>query len=412
MILMTLAAPMLAAALASSAGASSTVAQAQDNWIVYAERVYTSEGEVLENAAVHIAGGKITAIEAGREAPEGERVLRAAAITTGMIDASARITTGAYSVEQSEEVQPQWHATDSLDLFDPQWLRLARTGVTAAVISPMDMDIIGGLSAVLKTSGPKTLEARTVAKGVALRGAIGGSPSVGNRPSSGPPQDFYRRRPTTRMGVEYGWRTALWDAAISTRLPERAYPGSEIVVRALAGELPVFIDAWTTQDIRTAVFLKEEMQREGLGTINLIIDSAAEAWKDPQLLTRSGTSVILPPFSGAGRSGPERAFMAWNNGKTLRELGVTVALSAHGSTSTSANLARQAGYAMRGGMSFEDVLAAVTIVPARLFGVADRLGSIAIGKDGDIVMWSGKPFEATSRVIGVLARGELIVDPR
>ena len=67
---------------------------------------------------------------------------------------------------------------------------------------------------------------------------------------------------------------------------------------------------------------------------------------------------------------------------------------------------------MRGGLSFDAALAAVTIEPARMIGVDDRVGSIAIGKDADLVLWNGKPFEATSGIIGVLIDGRLVLDPR
>ena len=72
----------------------------------------------------------------------------------------------------------------------------------------------------------------------------------------------------------------------------------------------------------------------------------------------------------------------------------------------------QAGYAMRGGLSFEAALAAVTIQPARMIGVEDRVGSLEVGKDADLVLWNGPPFEPSSRVVGVLLEGELVVDPR
>jgi imidazolonepropionase-like amidohydrolase len=67
---------------------------------------------------------------------------------------------------------------------------------------------------------------------------------------------------------------------------------------------------------------------------------------------------------------------------------------------------------MRGGLSFEKALAAVTIAPARILGVADRVGSLEVGKDADLVFWSGQPFEYTSRVTGVMVSGEIAVDPR
>ena len=67
---------------------------------------------------------------------------------------------------------------------------------------------------------------------------------------------------------------------------------------------------------------------------------------------------------------------------------------------------------MRGGLSFDAALEAVTIVPARLAGVDDRIGSLEVGKDADLVLWSGPPFEPSSRIVGVLLDGRLVVDPR
>jgi imidazolonepropionase-like amidohydrolase len=142
-----------------------------------------------------------------------------------------------------------------------------------------------------------------------------------------------------------------------------------------------------------------------------VIDAAAEAWKEPQLLVRSHASVVLPPFPEEGRT-DDGAFMAWNTAALLVAQGVPVALSAHGDSSPAGRLAMQAGYAMQGGLEFEQALAAVTINPARMLGVEARVGSLEVGKDADLVLWNGEPFQATSRVIGVIVDGALVLDPR
>ena len=382
----------------------------QDTWTLHAERVYTSTGEVLKNAIVQVEDGKITAIRAGRSRPRG--ALGIHAISAGMLDLSARVNTGITSVEQTSEVQPHLAVSQSVDLYDDAWERLARSGLTTVLISPFDRNVIGGRAVALKTAGPRELEARRVETRPVIRGAIGSEPSSGNHAAFGRPTDFYSRRPTTRMGVEWEWRKAFFDAVSAERLPEREFPGAAELRAALKGERLLMIQAWATQDIRTAVYLKEEMMREGFGELDLIIDAAAEAWKEPQLLVRTGTAVVLPPFSGSGRTGPERAFMAWNTAKLLVDDGVTVCLSSHGARSPAAHLDKQAGFAMRGGLTFEEALAAVTINPARVLGVEKRLGSVEIGKDADLVLWNGQPFEPTTRIVGVLVDGELVVDPR
>jgi imidazolonepropionase-like amidohydrolase len=213
------------------------------------------------------------------------------------------------------------------------------------------------------------------------------------------------------MGVEWEWRKAFYEAAASERDPGRAFSGSDRLLAVLRGELPLSIQAWTTQDIRTAVFLKEELEREGLGRPKIFLDAAAEAWKEPQLLARAQVPVVLPPFPATGRTG-DNSFMAWNVANVLHERGVPVALSSHGADGIESRLGLQAGYAMRGGLPFEAALAAVTINPARMLGVDDRVGSIETGKDADLVLWNGPPFEPSSRVIGVLLDGVLAVDAR
>jgi imidazolonepropionase-like amidohydrolase len=115
---------------------------------------------------------------------------------------------------------------------------------------------------------------------------------------------------------------------------------------------------------------------------------------------------VLPPFPAGGRTG-DNALMAGNVASVLKDAGVPFALSSHGSTAPDARLAAQAGYAMAGGIGFEDALAAVTSVPARLLGVEARVGTLEVGKDADLVLWSGEPFQPGSRVLATIVDGVL-----
>ena len=177
---------------------------------------------------------------------------------------------------------------------------------------------------------------------------------------------------------------------------------------ALSGETPVFIQAWATQDIRTAVFLAEEMAAEGMGTMRLVIDAAAEAWREPALLVRSKAAVCLPPLPATGRT-TDGAFMSLDTAAKPHEQGVPLALSAHSGYGSGETLAEQATYARRGGLPFDAALAAVTTVPATLMGVSDRVGTIAKGRDADLVLWNGTPFEFTTRPVGVVLEGATLV---
>jgi len=121
--------------------------------------------------------------------------------------------------------------------------------------------------------------------------------------------------------------------------------------------------------------------------------------------------VILPPVPSQGRT-RDQAFMAIDTAKVLQDAGIPFALSAHDGSDASERLSIQAGYAMRGGLTREQALRAVTLTPAQILGVDKQVGTVEAGKDADLVLWNGEPFEATSRPIGVLVSGHLVLDPR
>ncbi len=396
----------LICAFADLAGAQTQ----DDDWIIRAETVYTAAGAPIAGGHVGVVDGKIVSVGSGRGS--GGEVLEVAAVTPGLIDLSVRIGTRDYSVEQSTETPIELSVADALDLYSYRWQRELESGVTAVLATPFDNAVLGGFGVVLKTGGPTSLEGRLVKDQAVLRGSMGGQPSQGNFPPRGlPPVTFYARRPTTRMGVEWVFRKTYYDALAVAKsgaeVDERAAERNAILQRTLRGDLPVAVQAWATQDVRTAVYLKEEF-----GIPNMFVDAAAEAWREPDLLVRSGMGVVLPPHAFAGRTGDDGAFFAWNTAALLHEAGVPIALSGHGSADIGDRLARQPAWAMRGGLPFEAALAAVTIQPARMVGVDDRIGSIETGKDADLVLWSGEPFALTSKIVGVLLNGLLIVDPR
>jgi imidazolonepropionase-like amidohydrolase len=213
------------------------------------------------------------------------------------------------------------------------------------------------------------------------------------------------------MGVEWEWRKAMFDALLSEGKPERAFEGQKELLAVLNGELPVIAQAFATQDIRTVIFVKEEMAREGKPKMRLIIDGGAEAWREPELLVRSGTGVILGPYAHPGRT-TDSAFYSLDTASKLHGAGVTIAFSSYNASDPGSRLANQVAFARRGGLPFDAALAAVTINPARMVGIDNRVGSIEVGKDADLALWNGTPFELTSRVVGVVLDGNLVVDPR
>ena len=379
-----------------------------DDWTIHAATVYPVSGKPIEGGVVRVEGGKIAAVGKGSGG-----TLECAAVTPGLIDLSVQIDTGHLSVEQSSEVAARFRVAEALDLFSSQWQRELRSGVTTALAVPADFDVVGGLGVVLKTGGPPDLAARLVRPDAVLRGAIGTQPSNGNSiPRFQEPSSFYFRRPTTRMGVEWVFRKAFYDTLQGQGDDDPALAADhDVLRRVLRGELPLSIQAKATQDVRTAIYLKEEFKIP-----HVLLDFAVEAWREPELLKRSGVAVVLPPFLPDGRHpdgfANDSYFLPLDAAKNLHDWGVPFALSGHGERTVGARLADQAALAQRGGLAFEDALAAVTLVPARLVGVEQRVGSLEVGKDADLVLWSGQPLQPTSRVIGVLLQGKLVLDPR
>ncbi|MCB9902779.1 MAG: amidohydrolase family protein [Planctomycetes bacterium] len=382
---------------------------AAESTVIFADAIYTSNGDVIENGAVTIVDGKISAITPGKT--PGDDDVHVGAITAGMIDLSARVVRGLDTVEQTNEVTPQMRVEHAIDWFDAEWGRQRKSGVTTVLLSPQDQNVIGGLSVAVKTAGSPELEERAVKRDACLRGAMGQQPSSGNHSAWGRPTDFFSRRPTTRMGVEWEWRKAFFDAAQARAAGTEATPDAQGLLDVLDGKRPLFIQAWATQDIRTAVFFKEEMASEGFGEVTLILDAAAEAWREPELLVRSKAAVVLPPLPDYGRA-EDGAFMALSTAKKLVDAGVPVALSSHGAKADRDRLAMQGALARRGGLSLEEALEAVTITPAKMIGIDDRVGSVEVGKDADLALWNGEPFQATSRVVGTVIDGVLLVDPQ
>ena len=373
---------------------------------ISAKKVYTGTGKVLEGGVVSISDGRIDSVSGGGS----EEVF---AITPGLVDLGARAGAILWSVEQSSEVTARLSNGEALDPWGLEWDRLVKSGVTTVLATPLDQNVVGGLSQVVKTAGADSIAARTVRKDSVLRGAMGQQPSQRNSPAFGRPTDFYARRPTTRMGVEWEWRSAFH----KTALGQNEGGERETLAKALKGELVLSIAAWTTQDIRTTVYAVEEVKQkelfrsQGLDKPRVVIDAAAEAWKEPQLLARNGIPVVLPPFTATGRT-REGALMPRNAAEELRKAGVVFALSAHGSGSYDSNLAVQAGAAMSGGLPFDEALKAVTSTPARLVGADARVGALEEGKDADLALWNGEPFEPSSRVVAVIVDGVLVWDGR
>ena len=318
--------------------------------------------------------------------------------------------------EHSSEVTPHRLVADSLNLLSNDFARLVKGGVTTVYVSPDSANVIGSRGAIVKTAGP--LGERIVRQADAVKATLGGDPSRRGRsnylpPLYGPTPSFHTRRPTTRMGVEWVFRKAFYDA-------ERARAGSEIhgadmppaaavpvLQQILDGAVPLRFQARKQHDIFTALRLAAEFK------LSFILEEATEAYRCLPQLQAADVPVIFGPLymtpSGYRRRTDEVDRPRLNAPRQLADAGIQFALTAQ-ELRDEEGLVRQGMLAMRNGLSAEETLRALTATPAAMLGLEGQLGVLAPGAAADLVIWNTEPFDATSRPLVVMVGGRVVYE--
>lgn len=372
---------------------------------VKAGRIVTVSGEDILGGVILIEDGKITKVGKDVVIPEGATVIDATkhVIMPGIVDANSGAGVAGTSNEESGEILPHVRILDSFDARSPALQRAVAGGVTTAYVGPGNLGVIGGLGSIVKTSGG-SLAQMIVREDMALKAAMGSAPSAGNfPPRGGPPSSFYARRPTTRMGVVWEFRRAFIDAKkYRDEAPARKDPGCEVLLKALDRKLPLRVAASRSGDIETAVQLAEEFG------LTLCIEEAQESYANAELLAKKQIPVLLRPhyqtFSLTASEGSEARFTTF---ATLCAAGVRTALLSRGDDEGETHLA-MATFAVKYGASRAQALRAITLTPAEILGVAERVGSIETGKDADLLFLTGDPLDPTTRVERVLIGGKVV----
>ena len=290
--------------------------------VLAADRLHVGDGRVVENAIVEIAGGRIARVSTGSP-PSGSIHVSGAHITPGLVDTFSFMGVGSATVEESREVTAAQRVSDTANLADPAFARAVAQGVTAAYLSPDSLNVIGGLGAVVKTSGgrvpdlfaPQGSGARVVDSAAALKITLSSDSSSGNH--TGHRRSLHGRRPTTRMGTTWVLRNAFhkaagWAAAGRAGEAVPAHPDYEVLVAAMEGRIPVRVQARRTHDVQTALRLRKEF-----GWPRMIVEEGTEAYLCAHLLAEAGIPVASGPVFdditrsiAAGPSLDELRFMA------------------------------------------------------------------------------------------------------
>ncbi len=396
--------------------ASSLLAPAQDQvTVLKGATILSGKGPAIENGVLVISSGKIQSVgDSQTSLPQGAKIIDCSGLTMtpGLVDAGTMLGLDAMNAnEQGGEITPQMKVIDALDPADPRFDQIRRHGVTTVQVNPGNRNVIGGLGAVIKTSG-NTVGEMLLLDESGMRLTMGAEPSVGNRAiRGGIPDNMYYRRPTTRMGVIWAARKAFYDAIDYREQKTIADgddqslgvdPGMEVLVRVLDRKVTVHTTAHAEQDIRTALRLAAEFGYETL------LEEATDAWLVAKEIKAAGVKVLISAPSGNGDlrySTTDGADPRLSTLMVLAEAEVPFAIHT-GSAMGSMHLIHEAMFAIRNGLTREQALAAVTTVPAEILGVADRVGSLAPGLDADFILWRGDPFAPTTTAEAVYINGQ------
>lgn len=364
-------------------------------------RLLVGDGISYATGVLLVRDGRIAEVGESAAIPDGATVIdaRGKVVTPGFIDAHTHLGVheegigreGNDTNDMTDPLTPHLRALDGINPVEGGLRAAAAHGVSAAVILPGSGNVIGGLGTLVKTWGDR-VDTMVIRDPCGLKIAFGENPKrvYGDK----------NKMPSTRMGTAALLRETFVKArdydrkAASAEEPSKAPDRDlrlESLVRVLHGEFPLLAHAHRADDIHTALRIADEF---GVG---IVLEHATEAHLIADYLAERGTACVVGPSFGA-RGKIETQGKTFATLATLARAGVTVAICSDHPVTPSAHLRLYAALAVREGMDRVDALRALTIWPAAISGVADRIGSLAPGKDADFTIYSGDPFEVSSVV--------------
>ena len=378
-------------------------------------------GPRIMDATVLVRDGRIAAVGRKVRIPQEARIVDAGGrlVTPGFMDAHSHAglsedgMTGDGDVnERTDPVTPQVRALDAFRPTDVSLLEAAQSGVTSICVVPGSANVVCGMGTVVKTLA-KPFDRQIVKVDAGLKMATGENPK---RLYGG-----MNKMPSTRMGAAAVMRAALTKARIYAEKKARHAAkksakgkdpfdidcGMEVLADLLAGAFPARCHAHRSTDMLTAMRIADEFG------FRLVFEHATECADILPELVAKGIPLVVGPTLGM-RGKVETLQKRFSTVATAVGAGLTVAITADHGVTPLRYLNVYAALAIREGLDPQEALKCVTINPARICGVEDRLGSIEKGKDADLVLWEGDPFDVRTRPAAVWIGGEpvdLAVDP-
>ena len=374
--------------------------------------VHTMAGPAIADGVVIVTDGRIAAVgpAATTPVPEGYRVVEAAVVTPGLIDARSVVGLSGLlnqrqdqdQLEHSTPLQPELRAIDAYNPLDPLVAWVRGFGVTTLHTGHAPGETVSGQTMIVKTAG-RTADAALVREPAAVAVSLGpvSTKSEGKSPGTRGKQAALLRAELIRA-QEY---RAKRGGAAAEGKPERSLR-LEALARVLDGELPMLVYAQRAQDVATALRIAEEFG------IRVWLEGAAEGYLLLPEITAAGVPVIVHPPMARAYGELENA--SFETPATLRRAGIPVAFQSgyEGYVPKTRVVLFEASAAVTHGLPDDEALALLTIGAARILGIADRVGSLEPGKDADLALYDGDPLEYTSHCLGVLVGGEPYLEGR
>jgi imidazolonepropionase-like amidohydrolase len=364
---------------------------------VRAGTLYTMAGPPIPNGVVLIEGARIRAVgpAASVAIPANARIVEAKVVTPGLIDGRATVgLTGITNTQGHDQdmldrsggaIQPELRALDAYNPLEPLVTYVRSFGVTTVHTGHAPGNLVSGQTFVVKTFG-RTADAAAILPEAMISVTLGPA-STGTGP-----------------GTRAKQMSALRSELIGAR--EAKDPGTNLrlaaLQRVIRREVPLLVYAHRAQDIVSALRLAEEF------TIRMVLDGAAEAYLVVDELRQAQVPVIVHPTMFRASGDTEN--LSWENAAILRRAGIPIALQSgyEGYVPKVRVVLFEAALAAAHGLTFEQALGAVTIDAARILGIDRRVGSLEPGKDADLALFDGDPFEYTSRCVGTIVDGKLV----
>lgn len=374
-------------------------------------KIFTMEGKTFDKGYVRVEAGRIAEVGPmdewnSQNRSAGELLdVRGAWVMPGMIEAHAHIgiteektgIIGDDCNEQTNPVTPALRAIDAVNPMDAAFHDAIRAGITSVMAGPGSANVVGGQFVFMKTHG-RCVDEMTVKNPAAMKVAFGENPktSYGNRDIC----------PSTRMGTAYILRRELYRAAqYKKRLEENPDIERDFDMEpwlpVLDRKIPLKAHAHRADDILTAIRIAREFH------VDLTIDHCTEGHLITEEIVRSGFPAVVGPDL-TSRSKIEVEYMSFKTVHLLAEAGVKAAVTTDHPVTLIQYLPICAGMAVKQGLSLEEGLKALTIYPAQICRVEERLGSLLPGKDADIAVFDGNPMEVFTKTLYTIIGGKVV----